>query len=803
MQLAADLRPALRSLAQRPAVTLVVILILALGIGANSAMFSVVHAVLLAPLPFERPAELAMVWLDNRVQGWPRDITSYPNLLDWREARSFAALAAYASRRVALTSGGEPIEVEAVLASANLFTTLGVAPELGRGFTSEEEQEGRDRVVVLSNGLWQRRFGADRGLVGRTIDLAGTPHTVVGVMPRQFDFPRDTEVWTPLAPGAGARQARGNLWLYVVGRLAPGVGLETAQAELSGIAARLERDYPDTNQGLGVNLVPLQTDLVGEVRPALLVLLAAVVAVLLIACANLANLLLARASDRERDFALRSALGAPPGRLLVQLLLESVLLALAGGAAGVLLAAWAAPLLLRWGARELPRLPEGGLDLPVLAFTLLVSLATGIAFGLAPALHLARARLTEGLREGGRGSVGARKAARLRGTLVAAEIALAMVLLTGAGLLMRSLDRLSRVDMGLAAAGRLSFRLQLPASTYREGADVRRFAETLLARLEALPGVESVGTASALLIGRLPNATNVTVEGVAVQGVEDQRAVALDAVSEHLFEAAGIPLRRGRFFDSTDTPEATPVAIINQAMERQYWHGQDALGRRFKYGDEASQDAWRTVVGVVADTRRSGADQEVMPASFLPLAQMPLRRMTVVIAAAGDPLALAPAVEREVSRLDKALPVSDVATLEQVLDERLSARRFQAFVLALFAAVALALAVVGIYGVVSYHVELRTQEIGVRMALGAPAERILRMVVGQVLALALPGLAVGLAGALVLTRFLRSLLFGVSASDPATFATVAALLAAVAVAAGLPPARRAARLDPVEVLRRE
>jgi putative ABC transport system permease protein len=386
---------------------------------------------------------------------------------------------------------------------------------------------------------------------------------------------------------------------------------------------------------------------------------------------------------------------------------------------------------------------------------------------------------------------------------VAAEIALAMVLLTGAGLLMRSLDRLSRVDMGLAAAGRLSFRLQLPASTYREGADVRRFAETLLARLEALPGVESVGTASALLIGRLPNATNVTVEGVAVQGVEDQRAVALDAVSEHLFEAAGIPLRRGRFFDSTDTPEATPVAIINQAMERQYWHGQDALGRRFKYGDEASQDAWRTVVGVVADTRRSGADQEVMPASFLPLAQMPLRRMTVVIAAAGDPLALAPAVEREVSRLDKALPVSDVATLEQVLDERLSARRFQAFVLALFAAVALALAVVGIYGVVSYHVELRTQEIGVRMALGAPAERILRMVVGQVLALALPGLAVGLAGALVLTRFLRSLLFGVSASDPATFATVAALLAAVAVAAGLPPARRAARLDPVEVLRRE
>ncbi len=802
MHLTTDLRSAFRALAKRPATTAVVVLILALGIGANTAMFGIVNAVLLRPLPFERPSELTMLWLDNRVQGWHRDITSYPNLLDWRQNRSFDSLAAYRPLSIALTSGGEPIEVQAATVTANFFSTLGALPARGRGFTAEEEQEGKDRVVVLSHRLWQGRFGGDPALVGRTVELGGESRTVVGIAPPSLDFPAGTEVWAPLAPDEGARSARGSLWLYVVGRLRPQVTLAAAQAEMTGIAERLEREYPQINEGLGINLVPLQTDLVGEVRPALLVLLAAVFAVLLIACANLANLLLARAGEREQEFALRAALGATRRRLLVQLLWESVVLAGLGGLGGVLLAWWASPLLLAWGARELPRLPGAGLDLPVLLFTLAVSLATGIAFGLAPGLHLARTRLASSLKETGRGSSGGRKAARVRRVLVASEVALAMVLLVGAGLLVRSLGKLSRVDVGLAAEGRLTFRLQLPPTTYPTRVEVHRFYEELLGRLEALPGVRSAGVASAVLISRLPNATNVTIEGVAAQGVEDQRAVALDAVSPRLFEVTGMPLVRGRAFDSTDGPEAAPVAIVNEAMVRQYWQGQDALGRRFKYGSAASQDPWRTVVGVVADTRRSGADQEAMPATFLPLAQVPRRSMTVVVHAQGDPLALTPAIQKEVWSLDEALPVSSVATMQKLLDDRLGPRRFQVLLLGLFASLALVLAVVGIYGVVSYLVELQAGEIGVRMALGAGGERIAKMVLRQVLALVGPGLALGLVGGLLLSRFLRSFLFRVSSLDPATFAAVSLLLAMVAVAAGLLPARRAANLDPVEVLRR-
>ncbi|HEX4952151.1 MAG TPA: ABC transporter permease [Thermoanaerobaculia bacterium] len=802
MHLTADLRSAFRSLAKRPATTALVVLILALGIGANTAMFSIVNAVLLRPLPFERPSELAMVWLDNRVEGWHRDITSYPNFLDWRQNQSFEALAGYRPLAVALTSGGEPIEVQAATVTANFFSTLGVPPARGRGFTAEEEQEGKDQVVVLSHRLWKGRFGGDPGLVGRAIELGGESHTVVGIAPPSLDFPAGTEVWAPLAPDEGTRSARGSLWLYVVGRLRPGVTLAAAQVEMTGIAERLEREYPQLNRELGINLVPLQKDLVGEVRPALLVLLAAVFAVLLIACANLANLLLARAGEREQEFALRSALGAGRRRLLTQLLWESLVLAGLGGLGGVLLAAWASPLLLAWGARELPRLPAGGLDLPVLLFTLGVSLATGIAFGLAPGLHLARARLGSSLKEAGRGAQGGRKAARLRRVLVAAEVALAMVLLVGAGLLVRSLGNLGRVDMGLAAEGRLTFRLQLPPTTYPTRVEVRRFYEELLARLETLPGVRSAGAASAVLIGRLPSATNVTIEGIAPQGALDQRSVALDAVSPRLFEVAGMPLVRGRAFDATDGPEVAPVAIVNEAMVRQFWKGQDALGRRFKYGSATSQDPWRTVIGVVADTRRSGADQEVMPATFLPLAQVPRRSMMVVVHAEGDPMALAPAIQKEVWSLDETLPVSSIATLQKLLDDRLGPRRFQVLLLGLFASLALVLAVVGIYGVVSYLVELQAGEIGVRMALGAGAERIAKMVVRQVLALVGPGLALGLAGGLLLSRFLRSFLFGISALDPATFAAVALLLATVAIAAGLLPARRAARLDPVEVLRK-
>ncbi len=806
--LAQDLKTGLRALARRPAVTGIALAVLALGIGANTAMFSVVHAVLLRPLPFPEPERIVMVWNYNPLQGFPRDVTSYPNFLDWKAGGTgFDSLAAFYTRALNLVSGtsgdDDPVEVEAAEVSAAFFDVVGVAPALGRGFLPEEEQQGNHRSVILSHGLWQRRFGSDRSLVGRPIELTGERYTVVGVMPPGFELPRKVELWVPLAPGDSSRNARGSFWLHVIGRLKPGSALSMVQAELDTVATRLATEYPLFNEGTGIRAVRLQEDLVGDVRPILWVLLAAVATVLLIACANLANLLLARAAEREREFALRAALGAGAGRILRQLLVESTLLAVAGGACGVLLAGWAAPLLFRLAARELPQLPPPELSLPVLAFSLLVAVATGFLFGLAPALQLSRARVALALKEGARGSSGGPRGRRLRGVLVAAEIALALVLLVGAGLLLKSLSRLAEVDLGLETEKRLTLRVQLPPATYGEVARRIAFFDELLARVEALPGVRAVGASSDVLLDALPNSTNVTAENRPPEPALDRQIATQDSVSAGFFHAIGMKLVAGETFRATDTSDAPPVAVINQAMARRYWGDEDPLGRRFKYGGLNSQDPWRTVIGVVADSRRSGQDQAVMPSTYLPFAQAPRRSLTFVVATEGDPLALLPAIRREVARLDRSIPVAAVSTLERLVAERLLPRRFQALLLGLFAGLAFLLAAIGVYGVIAYLVEQRTREISVRMALGAPAGRIVRLVLGQILALALPGLAVGLVAAFASTRVLRSQLFGVSPGDPQTFAAVAALLGGVALLAGYIPARRAARMNPADALKRE
>lgn len=797
-----DLRSGIRALVQRPGLTVVATVILALGVGANAAMFSVIHGVLLRPLPFPSASELVMLWSYNPREGFDKDVTSYPGFLDWKAgATHIASMAAFYARPLNLLSGGEPVEIDAAVVSAEFFTVLGVPPELGRGFLPEEEILGQHRSIVLSQGLWQRRFGGDRGLLGRSVDLGGDSFTVVGVMPAGFEFPRKAELWVPLAPDEGGRAARGNFWLHVVGRKKPGVELRTLQTELDGIATRLEATYPDTHAGLGIHAVPLHEDLVGAIKPVLWLLFAAVAGVLMIACANLANLLLARAAEREREFALRAALGAGAGRILRQLLVESSLLALLGGLAGVLVAALVSPLLFRLAAHELPRLPPSGVSLPVLGFALALSLATGLLFGLAPGRQLARARMSLALKEGGRGALASRGGQRLRRLLVGGEIALSLVLLVGAGLLVKSLAKVAGAEMGLASDRRLTFRLQLPQAGYPEADGRRALVDELLRRLEVTPGVETVGAVSSLLLGRLPTGGSVTVEGRAPDPGDLRQMVTRDQVAGDFFAASGMTLAAGRGFAATDTAEGPPVALINQAMARWGWAGQDPLGRRFKDGGVDSGAPWITVIGVVADAKRSGADQVVLPAAFQSFGQATGRRLTFVVATAGDPLALVPVVRREVAALDSTLPVAAVATLDQLLGERLLTRRFQALLFGLFAALAFTLAAVGVYGVISTLVGQRRGELALRLALGSTPRGITGLVARQVLALTLPGLFVGLVGAFVLARLLEAQLFAVSPADPATYALVSLLLAAVAFLAGALPARRAAGQSPAAALK--
>ncbi|HEY7180841.1 MAG TPA: ABC transporter permease [Blastocatellia bacterium] len=800
-----DLRYGARMLLKNPGFTLIAVLTLALGIGANTAIFSVVNGVLLSALPYPQPEQLAMVWCDNRRQGIPDDITSYPNFVDWRNRnKTFQGMAGVTSDRYNLTGTGEPEEISAATVSINFFKLMGVNTALGRAFTAEEEQPGRDKVVVLSHSLWQRRFGADPGILNRTITLSDEPYVVVGIMPPGFQFPEKTEIWGPLAPDEGMRsdKARFGFFLPVVGRLKPGVTRAQAQADLDVIANQIEKQFPDM-AGYGVNVVPMLENTVGPIRRSLMVLFVAVLFVLLIACANVANLLLARGSVRRREVAVRAALGAGRWRIVRQLLTENMLLAVLGGALGVLLAWWGLRLLVNLKPANIPRLEDIRLDGHVLWFTLALSLLTGLIFGLAPALQTTHFKLSESLKEGAHTGTGGRRAQRIRGIFIVAEVALTLALLVGAGLLVRSFWRLQRVDPGFRTDHLLTLRVTLWGSKYRQGAQAVSFYEQLQERLAALPGVVSASATSDIMLRRLATSAGFTIENRPRDPNELALELPFDRAQPNYFQTMGVQLLKGRAFTAQDSRDTPRVAIVNETFVKRYFPNDDPVGKRFTFGGGGPNARWFTIVGVVRDTKRQGLDQPVRIESWMPLAQMPAGSMDVVLRTTGDPLALGNAARETVWSLDRDLPIPTIQTVEQILSERVAQRRLNMLLLALFALVALILAAVGVYGVMNYAVTQRTHEIGVRVALGAQTRDVLRLIVGQGMKLALAGVVIGLIATLALTRLMASLLFGVSATDPITFVAIAALLFMVAIAACWIPARRASKVDPMAALRCE
>jgi putative ABC transport system permease protein len=803
-----DVRYAVRTLLKSPGFTLVAVVALALGIGANTAIFSVVKAVLLSPLPYPEPERLVWVREINPGADIMDEPASAPNFNDWRtQGRSFDGMAAFANAGGTITDGDrEPERVPAMATSANFFQIVGVAPALGRGFLPEEEAAGKNRVVVLSHGLWQRRFGARPDVLGQQITISGNPHTVVGVAAPGFKTPvsgpKPPELWFPLAFNFDESRRRSD-FLSVVGRLKPGATVEQARAELEGIAARLAAERPSTNAGWSVKVEPLHERVVGNVRQALWVLMGVVGFLLLISCANVANLLLARAAGRRQEIAVRTALGARRGRLVRQFLTESLLLGLAGGGLGLVLAAWGVEVLVALSPGNIPRLEEVGLDARVLAFTFGVSALTGVLFGLLPALSASKADVSVSLKEGGsRGSTAGAGARRLRATLVVAEIAITVVLLAGAGLMVRSFMAIQSVDPGFRPERVLTFDFALPAAKYKEDPQIVGFAEQLTARAAALPGVERAALVDALPLSGGGSVLAFVIEGRPPLPPEQVQDAQVFVVTPDYFEVLGIGHVRGERLTERHREGTPDVAVINEAMARRFWPGEDPVGKRLNLGNPENTP-WVTVIGIVRDTRHSGLDKEPYPQMYGPAAQFPRRAMTLVARTSGDPTGLAPALRRELAAIDPDLPLYNVRTMEQVMSDSISRRRFQMVLIAAFAGVGLLLAAVGIYGVISYSVAQRRHEIGVRMALGARAADILKLVVGQGLGLTLAGVGVGLAGAFALTRVLASLLYGVTATDPLTFACVALALLGVALLACLLPARRATKVDPMVALRYE
>ncbi len=806
-----DLRYAVRTLTRSPGFTAVAVATLALGIGATTAIWSIVDGVLLRPLPFPAPERLAAVWMTGG-SGGERYPMSVADLRDWRARnRAFAQVSAFVDTRFALTGEGEPEQLSGAWVTSNFFATLGIRPLLGRAPSAEDDRPAAEAAVVLSHGLWQRRFGADPRVVGRTIALDGNRRTVLGVMPAGLAFPPagagPVQLWTVLKDEAPPR--RGPYFLHGLARLAPGVTLGQAEAELAVLGRTLERDNPLTNAGASFAAAPLAEHLVGGVRPALLVLLGAVGFVLLIAAANVANLLLVRAAGREREMALRAALGAGRGRIVRQLLTESVLLAAAGAGVGLLLAWWGVELLPRLAPDALPRLDAVALDGRVLAFTALLTAATGLLFGLAPALQGSRRDLHGGLKEGSRGSEG-RGRLRLRRLVVASEVAAALVLLVGAGLLLASYWRLQGTSAGIRPAGVWTTQVELPTARYGEDRQVVAFYRELLARIEALPGVRSAGIGISLPPHLLTITDGFTPEGHAVPPGQSAPLAVLDFVSPGYFQTLGVPLLAGRPFGPADREGAPTVVLVNQTLARRYFP-QGAVGRRLKIGGpERPENSWMEIVGVVADVKYGGLAAPAEPAYYLPAAQAAWQGMHLVVrsddgadgrdsAAAG----LAANVRQTIRALDRDLPVAAVRPLGGLVSESIAAPRLRTQLIGAFGALALVLAAIGIYGVLAYTVAQRTREVGIRMALGAGRGGVTRLVLSEILGVVLGGLAVGLAAAFALTRLLRGLLFEVAPTDPRIFVGVPLLLAVCALLAAYLPARRAAAVEPVVALRSE
>lgn len=804
-----DVRYGARLLAKHRAFTLVAVLTLALGIGANTAIFSVVNELLLNPLPYAGADRLVMVW-EITSQGMPQNPTSRSNFRAWRERNDvFEAMAAFTDQRLSLTGGGEPEEVSVQLATPELFRVLGVEPMLGRGLTQDDADRG-EPVAVLSHAFWQRRLGGDPNAVGKPIQLNGSPFTVIGVLPKGFEWHirtksstgRPAEIWTVLPMPTEGQAGQFGRFLSVVARLKPGASLDAARTEMKAIAANRAAEDPEHNRGCTVEILSLREQFVGKIRPALLILLGAVGFVLLIACANVANLLLARAAAREKEIVLRTALGARRVRVVRQLLTESLLLAGLGSLLGLAFAWLGLRALVAISPSDLVSLQGVGLDLPVLSLTLVVSLATGLLFGLAPALESTRLNLGDSLKEGTKGAAGQdTRSRRLRGALLVAEVALALVLLAGAGLLVKSFVRLQQIDTGFETENVLTLVLRLPDGKYSEDRQIVAFFRQAAERIRTIPGVRDAGAVSFLpLYGGPGAATDFTVEGRPAPPPGQAPGTSVRVADPGYFRAMGIPLLRGRSFTDVEAREAKQVVIISAAMARQHFPGENPIGKRILV--EMFEKPWPTeIIGVVGDVRYDSLVDEAPPTVYFPPPELTYPFMSLVIRTDGDPAGMASAVRREIRAIDPDQPISDLRTMTEVMSDTLARARFNTLLLGLFAAMATVLAAVGIFGVMNYSVTLRTREIGLRMALGAAQTQVLKLILRQGLVLTLIGLAVGLVGALTLTRVLSGLLFGVGSTDPATFTVIVLFLAFVSMIACYIPARRATRVDPLIALK--
>jgi putative ABC transport system permease protein len=801
-----DLRYGIRGLLKRPGFTVVAVLTLALGIGANTAIFSVVNAVLLKPLQFQDPERLVIIWEDATFAGFPRNTPAPANYVDWKtQTQSFADMAATAEETFNLTGDGDPERVAAYSVTANFFPLLGVSPALGRAFTADDDRPGAHKVTLLSHGLWQSRYGSDPQILNRDIQLNGEKYTVVGVMPAGFQFfESDVRLWAPIAFTAEQLANRGGHYLKVIARMKPGVTLDQAQADLAAVMARVAKDHPGpTMEGkLGAFAVPLREELAGDVRGSLVVLLVAVAFVLLIACANVAGLLLARAVARRREIALRIALGAGRSRVVRQLLTESLLLAAVSGVLGTVLAYWSFAFLRKLVPEQMALLTSLTLDTRILLFTLLISLATGVIFGLVPALQSANVDLNEALKQGTRVT----STGKLRSALIVFEVALSLVLLVGAGLLIQTLFQLFNQYSVLQPEQVLTMRTVLPGTKYEEPQRRDAFYQQVLNRVENLPGVVSAGYTTSVPLswkggtsGFVPEGLSSPIPGLAYDANHRQ-------VSVNYLQTMKVPLRVGRYFDTRDNANSMPVVIINETMARQYWPGVNALGRRFNAGDPG-EGPWMEIVGIVADVRQMGLDEPVKAEMYMPYQQVPdwpsYTPRDLAIRTVGEPMSIAGSVRQIVREVDPDQPISNIATMSELLGDEAAQRRMGMIMLVSFAGLALLLASLGIYGVLAYFVTQHTNEIGVRIALGASRRNILTLVLKKGMVLTLLGVVIGLAASAALTRLMSSLLFGVRSSDPVTFTIVPLLLVVVAFLACWIPARRATKVDPMIALRYE